>query len=511
MSVVRKLASQTALYGLTYFAGRLLNFLLTPFYTRVFLPAQYGVVNEIYSYITFFKILFAYGMETGYFYFANQEDGEDKVAGTTFLSLLYSSLIFSGLLIVFSSPLARWIGYPGQEQYIIYTALILAFDTLATIPFAYLRKHNKAGRFALLQFLNVVFYIFFNLFFLVICPTILKDAPSGSLHDFINLIYNPDFGVGYVFLANLFSSLLTLLLLLPELRKIPFRLDTGIWKKILAYSWPILILGFAGMINETLDRILLKHLLQWSPMSLTLHQAMTELGIYSAAYKLSIFMTLAIQSFRYAAEPFFFASMKDEDGKTVYARILPYFTFVCCFIFLFLMLYIPFFMKILGPAFRSPKGMAVVPILLIANLFFGIFTYTSQWYKQTRKTLYGAYISVGGAVLTIAINFAFIPVYGYIASAWATFACYFSMAVVSFILGQRFYPVNFNVGRIVLYIAVSVGIYLMTAFLQDAVFGGFTAGVYLLNTLLIFLFVALFIYLEKPAFLWNRIAGKLGL
>jgi O-antigen/teichoic acid export membrane protein len=511
VSVVRKLASQTALYGLTYFAGRLLNFLLTPFYTRVFMPAAYGVVNELYAYITFFKILYTYGMETGYFYFANQTDTEDKVAGTSFLSLLYTSLIFSGLLIIFSSPLARLIGYPGQEQYVIYTALILAFDTLTTIPFAYLRKHNKAARFAMLQFLNIAFNIFFNLFFLVVCPTILKDMPSGTIHDFVSVIYNPDFGVGYVFLSNVFASLLTLLLLLPELRKIPFRLDMEVWKKIFAYSWPLLILGFAGMINETLDRILLKRLLQWSPMSLSLHQAMTELGIYSAAYKLSIFMTLAIQSFRYAAEPFFFASMKDEDGKTVYARILPYFTFVCCFIFLFLMLYIPLFMRILGPAFRSPKGMAVVPILHMANLFLGIFIYTSQWYKQTRKTLHGAAISVGGAVLTIAINVAFIPVYGYLASAWATFACYFGMAVVSFIMGQRYYPVNFNVGRIALYILLAVGIYFASKLAQDNIFGGFTAGVYLLNTLMIFLFVALFIYLEKPAFLWNRIAGKLGL
>jgi O-antigen/teichoic acid export membrane protein len=472
------------------------------------MPAAYGVVNEIYAYITFFKILYTYGMETGYFYFANQSDSEDKVAGTSFLSLFYTSLLFSGLLILFAAPLARLIGYPGQEEYIVYTALILAFDTLATIPFAYLRKHNKATRFAFLQFLNIAFNIFFNLFFLVFCPVIIKEVPTGAMHDFANLIYNPDFGVGYVFLSNVLASFITLLLLLPELRKIPFRLDLDIWKKIFAYSWPLLILGFAGMINETLDRILLKHVLQWSPMSLSLHQAMTELGIYSAAYKLSIFMTLAIQSFRYAAEPFFFASMKNEDGKTVYARILPYFTFVCSFIFLFLMLYIPLFMKILGPAFRSPKGMSVVPILLMANLFLGIFIYTSQWYKQTRKTLYGAIISIGGAVLTIAINLIFIPYYGYVASAWATFICYFTMAVASFLIGQHHYPVNFNVGRIVLYIGGAIGIFFFSKLIQENLFGGFTAGMYLLNTLLISLFVALFIYLEKPAFLWSRISSR---
>ncbi len=508
MSVLKKLASQTVLYGFTYFAGRLLNFFLTPFYTRIFAPAAYGAVTEIYAYIAFFNVLYTYGMETGYFYFANKHDNEDEVAGTTFLSLLFSSIGLSGLIILFSSQIAAWLGYPDRQEYVIYTALILAFDTLTVIPFAYLRKHDKAARFAILKFANIAFNIAFNLFFLVLCPALLARPSYSWLHPFIDAVYRPGFGVGYVFLSNVLASLLTLILLLPEIRKIKFRWHKTLWTNIFKYSWPLLILGFAGMVNETLDRILLKRLLLQPPKNLNLQQAMNELGIYSAAYKLSIFMTLAIQSFRYAAEPFFFSQMKEEGGKAIYAQILKYFSFITSLIFLFVMLYIPLFSRLLGPAFRTDEGMQVVPILLLANLFAGTFIYLSQWYKQTGKTLYGAMISVGGALITLVVNIIFIPYYGFLASAWATFACYFCMALASYILGQKFYPVAYNTGRIVWYIASATLLFLISKFIQESIFDGWHISVYMINTLFLLLYIIQFLYLEKPVFLLNRIRRK---
>lgn len=508
MSVLRKLASQTVLYGVTYFAGRLLNFLLTPFYTRIFAPAAYGAVTEVYAYIVFFNVLYTYGMETGYFYFANKEKSEDEVAGTTFLSLLFSSVAFSGLLMLFAQPIADWLGYPDRPQYIVYTALILFFDTLMVIPFAYLRKHDKAARFALLKFINIALNIAFNLFFLVLCPALLARPNFAWLHPFLDAVYRPGFGVGYVFLSNVLASLLTLLLLLPEMRKIKFRWHKQLWINIFKYSWPLLILGFAGMVNETMDRILLKRLLLHPPKNLSLTEAMNQLGIYSAAYKLSIFMTLAIQSFRYAAEPFFFSQMKEEGGKAIYARILKYFSFVTSLIFLGVMLYIPLFAKLLGPAFRTDEGMAVVPILLLANLFSGTFIYLSQWYKQTGKTLYGAMISVGGALLTLAINIIFIPYYGFMASAWATFICYLSMAVISYVLGQKFYPVAYNTSRIIWYIASAVLLYFASIFIQESIFDGWNIAMYLINTLFLLVYLMQFLYLEKPAFLLDKIRRK---
>lgn len=496
MSAIRKLASQTALYGFTYFAARLLNFFLTPYYTRILPTADYGSMAEIYAYITFFNVLYTYGMETGYFYFSNHSDNYQNVAGTSFTSLFISSFCISGGVMLFSPMIASTVGYSNHINYILFAAAILFFDTIAVIPFAQLRKEERSGRFALMKFLNIAFNIFFNLFFLGLCPFILKNPSFQFAHPFINAIYIPDFGVGYIFLSNVFSSGMVLLFLFPEFRKIPFKMDYVLLKKMFRYSLPILILGFAGMINETLDRILLKWLLVKAPQNLTMKQALEQVGIYSACYKLSIFMTLAVQSFRYAAEPFFFAQMKNDDNKTVYARMLKYFSFATSLIFLGVMLFIPLIMNIIGKNYRGAEE--VVPILLLANLFFGTFIYISQWYKQTGKTLYGAYISIGGAIITLAINIIFIPYYGYMASAWATFVCYFSMAVASYFLGQKHYPVNYQIERILMYIGLAIGLFGASNWLKDALLGGWGINVYLMNLLLFTGYIALFIYLEKP-------------
>lgn len=498
--MLRKLASQTMLYGFTYIAGRLLNYALTPFYTRYFTDtAEYGIMTLIYAYLTFFNILYTYGMETGYFYFSNKKEEENApVGGTSFLSLLFTSVIISGILVIFSPQLAALIGFPGRADYIIYAALILFFDTLSVIPFAYLRKVNRAASFAILRLLSIVLNIIFNLFFLVLCPYILSAPDLAFLHPLIDWIYTPGYGVGYVFISNVLASAFVLIFLLPEVRKFKLKWDGSLWKRMFRYSWPLLILGFAGMINETLDRILLQYKLTDAPMSLSPYEAKAQIGIYSACYKLSIFMTLAIQSFRYAAEPFFFAQMKEAGTKLIYARILKYFSFATGLIFLAVTLFLPILILIIGKPYR--EAMDVVPVLLLANLFLGIFVYLSQWYKQTEKTIYGAYISIGGAVITLLINFIFIPYYGYWASAWATLICYFSMAVVSYFLGQKFYPVPYQTGRIAMFIFGAVFLYAVSYLIENYIFDGWHLAMYLINTILLFIYLWLFIYLEKPDF-----------
>ena len=495
MSTVRKLASQTVLYGFTYFAGRLLSFMLTPFYTRIFAPSEYGTISIIYSLIPFLTVVYAYGMETGYFYFSNKEKDDHKIAGTGFLSLIYSSVILSILLMLCSPWLASLVDTRARIDYIIYIAMILAFDNIAVLPFAFLRRHEKSMRFAVLKTMNIILNLCFNFFFLVFCPYILNHNSSGWIYNLVSMLYHSGDGVKYVLLSNVISSFIMLILLLPEIRKIELKWSKEIWQKMLNYSWPLLILGFAGVINETFDRTLLKMRLPGDNI-----YKLGQIGIYSACYKISIFMTLATQSFRYAAEPFFFKQMRESNSRDVYATVLKYFSFVTSFIFLGVLLYLPLAMKIIGKNFRGAED--IVPILLMANLFLGLFLYLSQWYKQTEKVLYGAYVSIGGAVITLIINYIFIPEYGYMASAWATLAAYSSMAIVSWVWGQRHFPVNYDIVRIGFYIWFAVALYVVSRLMRDAMFDdGWTIGVYFLNTILGLVYTVVFAAMEKPSFL----------
>lgn len=490
MSKIKSLFSQTLVYGVTNIFGRMLNFMLVPFYTRVFLPGEYGVVTEFYAYIPFFSIVFTYGLETGYFYFANKYKGHEKLAGTSFYSLLFSSFLFCGLLLLFSTPLAGLLRYPLHPELVTYAALILFFDTISVLPFAKLRHDNKASRFASLKFINIVLNIFFNVFFLIVCPLIQSRESLGFLRPLVSLIYGGHFKVIYVFISNLLASGITFLLLYPEIKSIDWGFDKTLWKEMLKYSWPLLILGFAGMINETLDRIMLKYLYQ--PQS----HAVAQVGIYGACYKLSIFMTLAVQSFRFAAEPFFFSQMKAEDSKKTYATVMKYFVVATSLIFLFVMLYIDVFIKLLGSKFRG--GEEVIPILLLANLFLGIFYTLSLWFKQTEKNMYGAWISIFGAVLTLAINFAFIPTYGYMACAWATLICYFSMAAASLFFGQKVYPIPYPLWRILFYISFAVLIVMASRYFHNHMGRDWSSANMVINTFLFIVYVAVFLFLEKP-------------
>jgi len=482
LNPLKRLAGQTAIYGLPTIVGRVLNYLLVPLYTRVFEPAEYGVVTEFYAYAALLFVLLGYGMETAFFRFSKIAENGKTVFSTALVSLTLTGGVFLMVVGGASASIASAMGYATNREYIIWFAFILAFDALCAIPFAHLRQQGKATRFALIRTINIATNIGFNLFFILLCPFLhAKYGPSS----FINFIYDPSIGVGYIFISNLLASSLTFLLLLHTLKGIQLKFDPGLWKQMIAYAWPLLIFGLAGIVNETFDRILLKHLL--SPES----DPMKQLGIYGACYKVSILMTLFIQTYKYAAEPFFFEQMKNQDAKQLYAKVMNYFVAVCGFIFLAIMLFIDIVILFIGEEFR--QGAAVIPILLMANLFLGIFYNLSVWFKITGKTLSGAMIAVTGMVITLVLNFLLIPKMGYMGAAWATFFCYGSMMIISWVAGRRHYPVPYDVLRISAFVLLAVLLYYLSTVFKGS---GQTVGLFY-NFLLLMVYVIVVLIIEK--------------
>ena len=436
MNPLKKLLSQTAIYGLSSVVGRLLNYLLVPLYTRYFLPAEYGVVTELYAYVAFLVIVLTYGLETAFFRFSQKDNDTKVVYSTALISLLVSSVIFVALMFVSSTSIANWMGYAGHTEYIEWFAIIIALDAISSISFARLREQDKAVRFAMVRLVNIFVNIGFNLYFIV----------------------HKEFGIEYIFIANLIASIVTIVLLLPEMINSSWRFDKVLWKKMMIYALPLLIAGLAGMTNETIDRVLLKHLLPNTEI------AATELGLYGAFYKLSIIMTLFIQTFRFAAEPFFFAQEKEGNSRKIYADVMKYFTIVMAIIFLGVTIFYDVIKGFLGDEYHDERGFLVVSILLLANLFLGIYYNLSIWYKLTEKTIYGAYLSIFGAIITLALNFILIPIIGFVGSAWATLVCYFSMTVASYFIGEKHFPIPYQVGKISLYLFSMLGIYFFIYF-----------------------------------------------
>ena len=453
LNPLKKLAGQTAIYGLPTIVGRLLNYFLVPLYTRVFETEQYGVVTELYAYVAFLMVILTYGMETTFFRFSKKEKDNPLVYSSSIVSLIVTSLLFIILVWLFSSDIAKGLGYINNSEYFIWFAWILGLDAISAVPFAKLREDNKAKRFAIIKSANIAIQIGFNLFFIVLCPWLLKHS-NDSIGNILNLFYSPNIGVGYIFISNLISSIITLILLLPEIINIRYKIDLKLLKKMLSYALPVMIWGMAGIVNETFDRILLKHLIPQS------ENPMSQLGIYGACYKIAILMTLFIQTFKFAAEPFFFAQAEKGDAKKVYADVMKYFVLVCSFIFLIVMLYIDIVMKFVGEEYRI--GEPVVPVLLIANLCLGIFYNLSIWYKITDQTRYGAYISLTGAVITLILNFLLVPFMGYMGAAWTTLICYFTIMLISYILGQKHYKINYETKRIAFYVGLSLIIFFIS-------------------------------------------------
>ncbi|QNH61832.1 polysaccharide biosynthesis C-terminal domain-containing protein [Hymenobacter sediminicola] len=458
MSVAKKLASQTAVYGISSIVGRVLTYLLVPVYTARFAAAEYGIVTGLYAYVSFLNVVFTYGLETTFFRFANRAGADRQLLYDRVLSLLLvSSVVLAGLLAWQAGPLLQLLGLPpGHERYAVWLALILGLDAVAAIPFARLRLENKARKFAAIRMANILLNVGLNLFFIVVCPDVLAGKYLTDLQPVVARLYDPTIGVGYVFLANLAASAFTLLLLGRELAAFRFRLSLEPLRPLLTYAYPIMLMGLAGMVNETLDRILLP---TWLPEGFYPGKSsLTAVGIYGACYKLSIFMSLVIQAFRYAAEPFFFAQSTEKNSPATFAQVLKWFTLCCALIFVLISVNLEVFAELFLKRAEYREGIAVVPVLLLANLFLGVYWNLSVWFKLTDKTYYGTYIGAAGAVLTIALNFLLIPVLGYMGSALATLACYFMMAAICWWLGERHFPVPYPVARLLGWLLVATGV-----------------------------------------------------
>ena len=461
MNPIKKLAGQTAIYGLSSVIGRLLNYLLVPLYTRCFLPSEYGLVTEIYAYVAFLVVILTYGLETAFFRFSKKETNKATVYSTSLISLIISSSVFMLLVFMNSSVISVWMGYGIENRYIEWFAIIIAIDAISSISFAKLREEEKAIRFVIIRLTGIFINVFLNLYF---------------------ILYK-GWGIEYIFISNLISSFVTILLLTPEMLRSKFTFDTVLWKKMMLYAYPLLIAGLAGITNETIDRILLKHL----QVGLTPEKISFELGLYGAFYKLSIIMTLFIQTFRFAAEPFFFAQHKKKNDKKIYADVMKYFVIFMSVIFLATTIFYDYVISFLGENYNDERGFFVVSILLLANLFLGIFFNLSIWYKLTEKTFFGAYLSIFGATITIIMNVLLIPKIGFVGSAWATLVCYFSMASSSYLLGKKHFPIPYQSSRILLYLLIMLGIYFvvytnhLNTIISSLFLIGFLIFVYLLE------------------------------
>jgi O-antigen/teichoic acid export membrane protein len=451
LNPLKKLAGQTALYGISSILGRSLNYLLVPLYTLQLAPEQFGIYTELYAYVGFIVVLLTYGMETALFRFANQEPDNKQVYSSALISFLISSISFAVIFTLASGPIATAMEYSNHPEYITWFAWILALDALSALPFARLRLQNKPLRFAMVRLASIGVNISLNLFFLYFA----KNAFDAGETSWVASCYNSSIGVGYIFIINLISSIVTLVLLLPAFRGLSAGFSGDTWKRMVKYGLPLVVVGFAGIINEMLDRALMKYLLPFD-----LETNMYQLGIYGANYKLAMLMTIFIQAYRYAAEPFFFSQAKEKDSKLLFAKILNYFALAGAFIFLLVTLFIDVFKWFIrNPEFH--EGLNVVPILLMANLFFGLYISLSIWYKLSDKTGLGGWVALSAAALTIALNVWWIPIYGYTGSAWATLIVYVYLATASLILGNKYYPVPYQVGRIAIYILVAFSIYLL--------------------------------------------------
>lgn len=446
MGIYKSLFKQTAIYGLATVLPRVFSFLLTPLYTdaRIMDINTYGEVSVIFSWMVLFNVVLAYGMETAFFRFYNSED-KNTVLGTSSLSLFWSSIIFLVGALLFQESLSSLTGI--DVEYIAYTIWILVLDALVIIPFSKLRATQRSGFYTFLKVGNVALNLTLNIFFLIYLPQWAKANPGG----FWDGLYQPNFQIGYIFIANLIASLLTLLFLLPHYIKLHWQFDRVLWKNMMRYALPILIAGIAFAINETFDRIMLDYLLPAD-------KAKADIGAYAACYKLALFMTLFVTAFRLGAEPFFFSYAKHENARETYAMITKYFIIFGSVILLVIVVYADLLKIIIIRDSNYWRAMEVVPLIILANFFLGIYHNLSVWYKLTDKTRMGAYISIAGAVVTLFLNFVLIPKFSYIGSAIATIAAYGSMMFLSFWLGAKHYPIPYDLKKIVRYLGLSIGL-----------------------------------------------------
>lgn len=497
MSGIKKLAGQTLWYGGSTIISRLLNYLLTPYLTLKLTGAQFGEFTLVYAVIPFLTVIFTYGMETAYFRFVQKDEHKEALHNTASVSLICSTVVFTALMILCNKGIANIISIKEHPEYITWSAFIIGLDTLSLVPLAKLRQDGRPVKFALVRISSILVNIAFTYFFISVCPKLVAGNPNSL----VQLFYNKNYGVGYLIIANLIASLTTLLLLWKEFFAFKWQFSSILWREMIIYTLPLLIVGFGGVINETFDRIMLGW---WSPaIGETAKHA--EVGTYGACYKLSILITLFIQAFRMGAEPFFFKQSTGENPPKVYARVMKFFVITICVMFLVVALFLDIWKEFIRNK-NMWAGLKVVPILLLANMFLGIYYNLSIWYKLTNKTIIGAWITVAGAVITLTINYFFIPVYGYMACAWATFICYGSMMVLSFIWGQKYYYIPYAWKKLLAYMVIVVLLFFvhkgLRSFFPSFIFN-FCTGLVLLTAFLLFI-----LKIERKEFQKLPVIGK---
>ncbi|MBX3256327.1 MAG: polysaccharide biosynthesis protein [Chitinophagaceae bacterium] len=497
MAGIKQLAGQTLWYGVSSIVPRLLNYLLTPYLTLKLSGASYGDMTLVYALISFLFIIYTYGLETAYFRFSQKKEYEADLYNTSSVSIITSTIILSVGLWFFVQPLATLTNVPEHPEYIKIAILIVAFDTLAVIPFAKLRQAGRPVKYAVVRISAVLLNIGVLYFFLSVSPRLARSNPNSVF----TVISNSNFETAYVIISNALMSLFTLVLLWKEFQAFRWRFNPALWKEIMIYSSPMLIVGFGGMINETLDRIMLG----WWGIPVAGGSIKDDIGTYGACYKLSILISLSIQAFRLGAEPFFFKQASGENPQRVYARVMKFFVIILCLMFLFVALYLDVWKHFIQNK-SMWAGLKVVPVLLLANMFLGIYYNLSVWYKITNKISSGAWITIAGTIITILINYIFIPKYSYVASAWATFFCYLTMMVSCYVWGQKEYPVPYAWKKLLAYIVIAVLLYFLhtwlTALWTNEMFS------YILATLILFAFGIFVLRVEKKEFQKMPVIGK---
>jgi O-antigen/teichoic acid export membrane protein len=484
MANLKSLAKDTAIYGLSSIVARFINYLLVPIQTARFAASggEYGIITNVYAYVSLLIILLTFGMETTFFRFMSKE-GEDpkKVYSTALTMVMMTSLISAVLLMMFLYPIATAVGYADHPEYVAVMYVTVAIDAFMAIPFAYLRYLHKPLRFALLKIINIVLNITLNLLYLIVLPA-LKLNPFG--------IYDEQFtlDVAFVFYINLFCTCTTLLMLWKEWASQPFKIDKNTCKRMLSYTWPLLVMGLAGQLNQAASQILFPYLFDGSQ-----EEARAQLGIYGACIKIAMIMVMITQAFRFAYEPFVFGKSKDKDNRDTYAQAMKFYLIFTLLAFLVVMGYLDILKYLIGESYWD--GLRVVPIIMAAEIMFGVFFNLSFWYKLTDRTIWGAYFSGIGAVVLITIDILLIPRFSYMACAWAGFAAYATSMLLSYFIGQRYYPIAYPIRQMSAYVLLTLVLFMAMQYAGSVL--PLWASL-IVNTLLIAVFAAYMVKKDFP-------------
>jgi len=472
-------------------------FLALPFF--IAMPEKTADLVQVYTLIPFLNVLYAYGLETAYFRFSQTHD-KQKLYNTLSLSLLISSIFFTLILLLCKDSLIQATDLNQHPNYVLWMIGIIAIDNLNTLPFAKLRQENRPKRYAFARVAGIVLNVSVVILFLGVIPKILQSDPAH----FLRIIYNKDFGLGYYLFGNICGSLFTLVVLSKEIKQIKIRFDFKLWKEVMHYSTPLIIVGLGGMINDVLSRLIYRHV-----VDLPLNQANHELGIFANIFRIALLITIMIQAFRMAAEPFFFNKSTDVNAQKTYARIMKFFVIACCFMFLFIGLFLDAFRWVFI-TYANPswtEGLEIVPLLALSNIFLGIYYNLSVWYKLTDKNKYGALITIGGAIITITLNILLIPLLHYTGAAIATFSCYLFMMVSSYLLGQKYYPVPYAVKKLLAYLTLTVVVYILHMGIVHLLSGSLLFS--LSSGLVLFILFSLFIVkIEAKELIKLPVVGK---